>query len=181
MLRRIGLAGAAAFASVAATPAPASAFPEGALPGHTGGFGEESCSSCHFGGAQGERIGMRVEGLNVFEPGARYRFFIRVMDPDAAVAGFQLALRFEGGRNAGAISPAGEDSQTSSLDDVIYVSHTAPLRLEDGEAAWALEWTAPDSAHGPVWLHAAVVSGADDQSPIGDNVQTLELTLEPKD
>lgn len=178
MMRQFRLAGAAVFSSLA-IPAPAAAFPEGALLGHTGGFGEDSCASCHFGGAQGEQIALRVEGLGVYEPGARYRFFIRVVDPDAAVAGFQLSARFENGSNAGTLTAIAQASQTGSLEDVIYASHSAPQPLEDGEAVWELEWAVPDGPSRPVIFNAASVSGADDQSPIGDNVQSLELRVDP--
>ena len=173
---RLMLAGAIASASLA-LPAPASAFPEGALLGHTGGFGEESCAACHFGGAQGEDIALRVDGPDVYAPGERYRFFVRVMDREASVAGFQLALRFEDGSNAGRLEMLEGEGQTGTLDDVVYASHTSPLALEDGEAAWELYWTAPDTLSGPVRLHAAAVSGADDQSPIGDNVHALTLEI----
>lgn len=178
MMRRLWLAGAIASASLA-LPSPASAFPEGALLGHTGGFGEESCAACHFGGAQGEESGVRLEGLDAYAPGERYRFFMRVIDPDADVAGFQLSARFEDGRNAGTLSVITQAGQTGELDNIIYASHSAPQPLEGGEAVWQLEWVAPDGAAQPVIIHAASVSGADDQSPIGDNVLTLELRIEP--
>ncbi|WP_429912676.1 choice-of-anchor V domain-containing protein [Glycocaulis sp.] len=177
MKRRLWLAGALASASLAFLPS-AIAFPEGALLGHTGGFGEGSCASCHFGGSQGDDIALRVEGVDVYAPGERYRFFVRVMDADAAVAGFQLSARFEDGASAGQLG-AGSGSQTGTLDEVIYASHSAPQPVEDGEAVWELEWVAPEDAAQPVILHAASVSGADDQSPIGDNVLTLELRMEP--
>jgi hypothetical protein len=177
MVRKLWLAGLAS-ASLAALPS-AQAFPEGALLGHTGGFGEESCASCHFGGAQGDDITLRVDGPNIYEPGERYRFFVRVMDASAAVAGFQLSARFEDGRNAGMLEAQAEGSQTGALDEVTYASHTTPLRLEDGEAVWEIDWIAPDSLGGPVVIHAASVSGADDQSPIGDNVLTLEMQISP--
>lgn len=180
MAVRLMLAGAIASASLAFLP-PALAFPEGALLGHTGGFGEESCASCHFGGPQGEDIALRVDGPDVYAPGERYRFFIRVMDAGAAVAGFQLAFRFEDGSNAGLLEMGDGEGQTGTLDDVIYASHTAPQRMDEGAAVWEFHWTAPDASSGPVMLNAAAVSGADDQSPIGDNVHELALEIGPAD
>lgn len=177
MTIRLMLAGVIASASLA-LPSPANAFPKGALLGHTGGFGEESCASCHFGGAQGDDIALRVDAPDVYAPGERYRFFIRVIDSNAAVAGFQLAFRFEDGSNAGQLD-AGDASQTGTLDDVIYASHSAPQRMDEGEAVWEFHWTAPDALSGPVILHAAAVSGADDQSPIGDNVHEMERQIAP--
>lgn len=179
MDRRLWLAGAIASASLA-LPAPASAFPEGALLGHTGGFGEESCASCHFGGAQGDDIALRVDGPDVYAPGERYRFFIRVMDAGAAVAGFQLAFRFEDGSNAGLLEMADSEGQTGELEGITYASHTAPQRMDEGEAVWEFHWTAPDALSEPVMLNAAAVSGADDQSPIGDNVHELALEIAPE-
>ncbi len=103
------------------------------------------------------------------------------MDPEAAVAGFQLVLRFEDGSNAGLLEMAEGEGQTGMLGDVVYASHTAPKRMEEGEAIWELLWTAPDTLSGSVMLHAAAVSGADDQSPIGDNVHELALEISPLD
>lgn len=180
MAVRLMLAGAIASASLAFLP-PALAFPEGALLGHTGGFGEESCASCHFGGPQGEDIALRVDGPDVYAPGERYRFFIRVMDAGAAVAGFQLAFRFEDGSNAGRLEMADSEGQTGELEGITYASHAAPMRMDAGEAVWEFHWTAPDSVSGPVMLHAAAVSGTDDQSPIGDNVHELALEIGPAD
>ncbi|KPP80872.1 MAG: putative monocytochrome c [Oceanicaulis sp. HLUCCA04] len=178
MRRKASLAGAAAFASLVFS-APATAYPEGALLGHTGGFGEDSCASCHFAGPQGDDIALRIDGPDVYDPGARYRFFVRAMDPDAAVAGFQLSARFEDGSNAGTLSAKADGTQTGTLDDVTYASHSAPQHLEGGEAVWELEWVAPEDSSGAVIIHAATVSGADDQSPVGDNVQTQELRISP--
>ncbi|MGY6661574.1 MAG: choice-of-anchor V domain-containing protein [Glycocaulis sp.] len=178
MAVRLMLAGAIASASLA-VPSPALAFPEGGLLGHTGGFGEDSCASCHFGGSQSDDIALRVEGVDAYAAGERYRFFVRVMDSGAAVAGFQLSARFEDGSNAGLLGIAEGEGQTGELEGITYASHTAPQPVEGGEAVWELEWVAPEDAAQPVIIHAASVSGADDQSPIGDNVLTLELRVSP--
>ena len=178
MARQASLAGAAALATSLSFSASANAYPEGALLGHTGGFGEDSCAACHFAGPQGDDIALQVEGPGIYEPGERYRFFVRVMDPDAMVAGFQLSARFVDGRNAGTLGADADGRQTGTLEDVIYASHSAPQRIEGGEAVWELEWVAPDEA-GPVIIHAATVSGVDDQSPVGDNVQTQEMRISP--
>jgi hypothetical protein len=170
-----------AAALVAAAASPAFAFPEGALLGHTGGFGEEHCAACHFGGARHDDLDLAVEGLDLHAPGERHEFFVRVADPRGEVAGFQLALRFEDGSDAGMLEAVDDGAQTGELDGVTYASHDRPQALEDGKAVWRLAWTAPDAGSGPVTLSAAGVSGPDDQSPIGDSTHLLELQLSPED
>ena len=160
---------------------------EGPPPGHTGGFGEPTCATCHFGaplnapGATLEVVGLD-EG---YRPGQRHPVTVRFESFDMLAAGFQGSFRFEDGSRRGA--GAGE---VRPLDDRVtvvhgeeggpeYVQHTrAGSAPADGVAEWTFEWRAPD-AEAPVVLHLAANSGGGDDSPLDDLVYTLSITLNP--
>ena len=94
--------------------------------------------------------------------------------------GFQLAARFtEGaaaGRQAGVLRAPDERVKVTegTLGGVQYVSQTRPgIQLTAaGRIEWAVEWTAPPSAAGPVVFHAAGNAANGDESQFGDFVYT---------
>jgi hypothetical protein len=144
----------------------------------TGGFGEETCQSCHFQADVDAGPGrLAITGVpERFEPGRRYLILITLSHPGVAVAGFQLSVRFEDGIQAGSLAvPHGAEASTAitSHDGVQYAHHlldgTAPAASDS--ARWALAWVAPDSA-GTVLFHAVANAGNDDDSPLGDFVYT---------
>lgn len=175
-------AGALALAALlgASTVRPAGhAYPDGAPPATTGGFGEPTCELCHFGGAVNEAGGtLAIEGLPArYTPGETYRLLLRLRREGAGAAGFQLAARHEDGTQAGRLAPADVDAglRVQSASGVQYAGHTdAGTAVDaDGAAAWALTWTAPADAR-PVVLHAAANAADGDGSPLGDQVYTAE-------
>jgi len=94
------MAATLALAGVAAV----SAFnPEGPPPGHTGGFGEPTCVTCHQGSdlnAFGGRV--TIEGLpNEYVQGERYLLTVLLEAEETDLAGFQLAARYGTGNEQG--------------------------------------------------------------------------------
>ncbi len=177
-------AGLIAMATAAAVPP---VHIEGPPPGHTGGFGEPTCATCHIGAPLNEPGStLEVLGLDAgYRPGQRHPVTIRFESFDMLAAGFQGSFRFADGHRRGAGA-----GQVRSLDDRVtvargedggpeYVQHTrAGSAPTDGVAEWTFEWRAPD-ADAPVLLHLAANSGGGDDSPLDDLVYTLSVTLSP--
>jgi hypothetical protein len=175
----------AAAVLLAAGPASrrADAYAEGAPAGFTGGFGEQSCDGCHFDKALNEKPGqLTIAGApERFIPGERYTLTITLSRPAMAVAGFQLAARFEnGGAQAGTLSPGpGEEKRVKveTQSNIQYanqrVEGSAPA--EPGAARWSLVWTAPQ-AGGAVLIHASANAADKDGSTRGDFVYTAMTT-----
>ena len=166
-------------------PAGAGAFPDGAPPGHTGGFGEPTCGECHFGGlpeAGGERLSL--EGLPAtYRTGTTYEIELVLDLAGKSVGGVQLSTRFQDGPlqglAAGRLTPADERLQRITDSGAPNLGHRQPARpaASGGTDRWRLRWTSPDENHGPAVFHAAAVAGDDDRSPLGDDVLVLERRL----
>ena len=161
------------------------AFPQGAPPGTTGGFGEPDCRQCHFGGDLNEAGGsLAVDGLpERYAPGETYRLIVRLRRAGMGAAGFQLAARGVDGAQAGRLSA---DSLAVRVQDgsrgVQYAGHTlaGSAVASSDSAAWTLQWTAPAAAAGPVTFSAAANAGDGDSSPLGDHVYALERAVPPR-
>lgn len=191
-------AGLCVMATVAWTPAGhsgtgpdvtahAAAHIEGAPPGHTGGFGEPTCATCHSGAPLNEPGGtLDVIGLEGgYRPGRRHPVTVRFESFDMLSAGFQGSFRFEDGdrRGAGAGEVRPLDERVTVVrgadSDTEYVQHTrAGTTPTDGVSEWTFEWRAPE-AEAPVVLHLAANSGSGDNSPLDDLVYAVSLALTP--
>jgi hypothetical protein len=169
--------------SARSTPGPATLahFPDGPPARVTGGFGEDTCGACHFdfgyAPAQGRA---EVAGFpGCYSPGAAYDLEVVLEDPGMAVAGFQLAVRFEAdGTQAGILAAAPEHATAVAVvvdRDVAFAQHTldGSALPAPGAAHWRIRWTAPPGAD-RVLLHAAMVAGDGDRSQDGDVVYTVE-------
>ncbi|MYH09654.1 MAG: hypothetical protein F4143_05925 [Gemmatimonadales bacterium] len=158
---------------------------EGPPPGHTGGFGEPTCATCHFGAPLNEPGStLEVIGLDGgYRPGQRHPVTVRFESFDMLAAGFQGAFRFEDGdrRGAGAGGIRTLDDRVTVVrgdgGDMEYVQHTrAGSAPADGAIDWTFEWRAPET-EAPVVLHIAANSGGGDDSPLDDLVYTLSVTI----
>jgi hypothetical protein len=169
----------------AASPAEASATrPE---PGHTGGFGEPTCRSCHFDGPLDASGGsLRLEGLPATaRSGSTYRLSVVLERDGLARGGFQLAARFADGalrgRSAGLLRPVDGTVEVIRADDAsIDFAHHSPTGTRaatPGELRWTLDWIAPDDG-GRVLFHAAANAANDDDSELGDLVYATEAAAE---
>jgi hypothetical protein len=183
---RSGTLAAVAAIALGAGAASVHAFQDGPPVRSTGGFGEDSCQGCHFGGRANDPAGsLGLTGLpDRFVPGDSYALVVTVEHPDLAVAGFQLTIRdIEAGAQVGTFEvPADERGRVDVTDarDVMFVHHSASgAELDkDGHGRWTIRWTAPQTV-GPIVVHAAAVAGDGDASQAGDHVYTLEQSAEP--
>ncbi len=163
-----------------------SAFnPEGPPPGHTGGFGEPTCITCHQGSdlnAFGGRV--TIEGLpNEYVQGERYLLTVLLEAEETDLAGFQLAARYgtgsEEGLNAGKIHPVDDRVAVSiGANGLQYVHQTrqgSHMSAPDS-TSWSMEWIAPATGSSVVF-HVAANSGNGDNSPLSDLVYATDLTI----
>lgn len=162
------------------------AFPDGAPPGHTGGFGEPNCGACHFGGdSPADETGLRLKNLgDTYKPGRIYEFVLHLADP-GKVGGFQMSVRFNDapyhGQSAGRLESDGDRLRVVEGDKVQYLGHREVGRRDHAsdDIRWRIRWTAPEKSGGGVIVHIAAVAGDDDESPIGDTVYALTRQLQP--
>ena len=155
------------------------AYAEGAPPGFSGGFKEESCHACHFHAelnSSGGRV--TIDGVPAkFAPGERYTLTITLTRSGMKRAGFQLAARFtDSGAQAGALAPGpGEEGRVGveSQGGVQYAGQKlAGSVVGAADAArWTIAWTAPDRG-GPVIFHASANAADGNESADGDVVYT---------
>lgn len=190
ILRSLAIA-AGAVAVAAATAGAGSArfhdraFPRGAPPGVTGGFGEPTCLQCHFGGSLNEPGGsLDIDGLPArYTPGEAYRLIVRLRREPLGAAGFQLSARTASGTQAGELAAGGMQTQVQAgPGGVQYAGHTeaGSSPTAPGIAEWTVTWTAPARGAGPVRFHASANAGDGDNSPIGDYVYGVEMAVAPR-
>ena len=95
------------------------AYAEGAPPGFSGGFKEESCHACHFHAEPNSGPGrVTIEGVPAtFAPGERYTLTITLRRAGMKLAGFQLAARFkDSGAQAGTLAPGPGDAERVGVE-----------------------------------------------------------------
>jgi len=187
-----GLVWLAAVAGSARTTVPgldghaAIPYADGAPPGFSGAFGEQSCHACHFdedvNAGQGH---LAIEGLpERFEPERTYRLTVVLERPGMSAAGLQLTARTESdGRQAGrfAVPPDEADRlKVEERDGVQYVNQqSAGSRVDPADRTrWTILWTAPASDQ-PIRIAVAANAGNGDESASGDYVFTAARTVTP--
>lgn len=184
-MRGIGVLGRAAVLILGLGPACALAFPEGAPPAHTGGFGEPHCESCHLGAdLPADNTGLRLNNLgDTYEPGKIYEFVLHLVGPGKVVAGFQMSVRFIDapyhGQSAGRLEGDSDGLRVIEKDEVQYLGHREARRGNSDGFRWRIRWIAPETPAGDVVFHVAAVAGNDDESPLGDTVHVLTHRLQP--
>ncbi len=180
MHRVIAIASVASVTMLAARVA-SSPFDDGAPPGYTGGFGEETCHSCHFDRPLNDSAGsVTISGLpHVYSPDSLYRLAIGVTRSGLGRAGFSLSARFEDGTQAGVFK--GPDSLlgfSAGPSGVTYATHTSLSSQVAGDsAAWALDWQAPSEGSGPVQMNLAANAANGDDSEFGDLIYARAYIL----
>ena len=175
--------------SGAARGGPAAAYAEGAPPGFSGGFNEQSCHACHFHGEVNsgpERVALAGVPTR-YVAGDAYRLTVTLRRPDMKLAGFQLTARYkDDGTQAGTLTVASGDDARVKVEtqgDVQYVNQRkeGTALTEAHTARWSVLWTAPDApdASRPVVFHVAANAGDGDGTAEGDYVETATVEAIP--
>jgi hypothetical protein len=154
-------------------------YAEGAPPGFSGGFKEDSCHACHFHAppnSDGGRV--TIEGVPAtFVSGERYTLTVTLTRSGMKRAGFQLAVRFkDSGAQAGTLGPGNGEGERVGVDrqgSVQYAGQKGAGSLVGtaDSARWTIEWTAPDRG-GPVIFHVSANAADGNESADGDFVYT---------
>ncbi len=163
-------------------------YPDAPPVGHTGGFGEPTCATCHFDGDLNDPAGKLVlTGVPAaYSPGTTYTLTLTLTRPGLEAGGFQLTARYatgeEAGRAAGELTPVdnGVGVTVDPASGVSYVHHrpAGTVPAAPGTMRWQIEWTAP-AGGGPVVFHAAANASDGDQSPFGDWIYTTSEETQP--
>jgi hypothetical protein len=160
-------------------------YAEGAPPGFSGGFKEDSCHACHFhetlntGGGR-----LTLEGVPAaFVAGGRYVLTVTLTRSAMKRAGFQLAVRFkDDGAQAGALAAGAEEQARVSVESqggVQYAGQKQAGAIVDADTArWTIEWTAPPRG-GAVIFHVAANAADGNESTDGDFVYTIAREASP--
>jgi len=180
-LRRVlwvGLVAIGLGSALAARP-----FLDGPPPGTTGGFGEPTCAQCHYDVEQPDPNGtLQVEGFpDSWTSEKSYLLTIRLQRPEMGRGGFQLAIRFTNGNQAGTLTPTDDRTATEPLNGITYAYQTVlGVELQSAnENTWQLEWRAPRTPSQTVILHAVGNAANNDDSQFGDHIYTHTATSEP--
>jgi hypothetical protein len=162
------------------------AYPDGAPPGFTGGFREESCHGCHFHAQPNTPPGsVAVTGIPAtFSPGQRYPLTITLTHADMKRAGFQLAARFKDtGAQAGALERVQADLARVKIDNlggIEYANQSRGGSTVDGGGVvrWIIEWIAPTTA-GTVTFNVSANAADGDEAATGDFIYTAAIDTAP--
>jgi hypothetical protein len=159
------------------------AYAEGAPPGFSGGFKEESCHACHFEAEPNSGGGrVAIEGVPAtFAAGQRYTLTVTLTRAGMKRAGFQLTARFKSnGAQAGVLAP-GEKERVAveTQGGVQYAGQKlAGSSVAEGDTAqWTIEWTAPD--RGPVIFHVSANAADGNERADGDFIYTASAESTP--
>ncbi len=159
-------------------------YPEHLAGAFTGGFGEETCRSCHFDydlnpdGGSISVSGIPAE-LPVDEP---IEITITVEREDMGAAGFQISARYEDGSQAGKfdIGDNGRIIFSGAVPDSLqYVQHSneGTNPSAENKNSWMVRWEAPKSLTGPIIFNIASNAANGDQSEFGDYIYAKELNI----
>ena len=172
----------AAVLAVTMPLAASNAYAEGAPPGFSGGFKEDSCHACHFyeePNSSGGRV--TVEGLPAsFEAGQRYLLTVTLTRAGMKRAGFQLAVRFkDSGAQAGTLAPGPDEGERVAVQTQSGVQYANQKKGGSSAGAadatrWTIEWIAPDRRE-PVIVHVAANAANGNDSTDVDFVYTAAI------
>jgi hypothetical protein len=163
-------------------PAAIARYAEGAPPGFSGGFDEQSCHACHFDADLNSGEG-QVTITNVpdrFVAGERYPLTITLTRTGMKLGGFQVTARFkDGGAQAGDLAAAaGEEERMSRAvqGNIQYLSqrHQGTAPVGNHAIRWSVVWTAP-KGEGPVVFNVAANAANGDGTAEGDFVHTAAV------
>lgn len=151
----------------------------------TGGFGEQSCHSCHFDYDLNQDGGsLTIQGINdVYKPGSSYEVTVTVESEQLKIGGFQMTTRFEDGTQAGSFEWEDERLMfTPSISgDLQYLQHSSKGTSPTGkqEVSWSFIWQSPEDGQEPVIFNIAANAGNYDDSSFGDWIYVDEIIISP--
>jgi hypothetical protein len=168
-----------------ARPVSSHGYAEGAPPGFSGGFTEQSCDACHFHAAPNAGPGrLALEGVpDRLAAGEQYRLTISLTQPGMKLAGFQLTARFkDDGTQAGTLATDAPSDPRVGIETNSTMQYAGQRRegaalSEPGTSRWTLIWTAPSAAR-TVVFHVAANAANGDERADGDYVYTLRRESE---
>lgn len=156
-------------------------FPEHLAGAFSGGFGEQSCHSCHFDYDLNMEEGiMELRGLgDEIESGKEYKLEVLVSRPELGAAGFQLTARFEDGSQAGTFILNDQVILTPSTPgEVKYLQHAIRnIHPENGSKVWKFTWRAPENTDLPIIFNLAGNAANGDESAFGDYILVREWVV----
>ena len=156
-------------------------FPEHLAGAFSGGFGEQSCHSCHFDYDLNIEEGeLELRGLaDEIESGKEYELEVFVSRPDLGAAGFQLTARFEDGSQAGEFVLNEQVILTPNTPgDVEYLQHAIRnIHPDNGSKLWLFTWKAPENTDQPIIFNLAGNAANGDESAFGDYILVRELVV----
>lgn len=160
-------------------------YPEHLTGTFTGGFGEETCRSCHFDyELNPDGGGMSVDGIHEnISAGETVEIQVTVERGELGTAGFQLSARNEDGSQAGRFEIEGNDRimfSNAVPDSLQYVQHTndGTTPSQENTNSWSIKWEAPESPEGPIIFNIAANAANGDQSEFGDFIYAEELRVD---
>lgn len=162
------------------------AYAEGAPPGFSGGFKEDTCHACHFHEEPNAAPGrVTLDGVpSSFAAGERYTLTVTLTRPGMKRAGFQLAARFESdGAQAGTLAPGAGDGERVSVESSGSVQYAGQKKAgadagAGDEVRWTIAWTAPKNG-GAVVFHVAANAADGNGNAEGDFVYTATAESAP--
>jgi hypothetical protein len=166
-------------------PLPSHGYAEGAPPGFSGGFTEQSCDACHFHAAPNSGAGrLAIEGVpDRFVAGEPYRVTILLTHPGMKLAGFQLTARFkDDGSQAGTLAKDSSSDAAVGIEAQSGIQYAGQRRegaavvMPEG-SLWTVIWTAP-SATRTIVFHVAANAANGDERADGDYVYTMAREVE---
>ena len=161
-------------------------YADGAPPGFSGGFSEQSCHACHFHADVNSGAGrVTIAGVpERFVAGQSYRLTVTLTRPGMTLGGFQLTARFTAaGAQAGTLAPAlDEDTRVGIVEqgNVQYAGQrqAGAELVAPNTARWTLVWTAPTTT-APVAFHVAANAADGDERVEGDYIHTAVAETSP--
>lgn len=157
-----------------------SRYADGAPPGFSGAFGEDSCHACHFQTRVNTAPGhVTIDGVpERFARGRSYPLTVTLQRADMRTGGFQFTARFsDNGAQAGGLTAAPEEEErlkVETREGVLYVNQRAEgaVVAPSGSTTWTIVWTAPEEGGSVVRFNVAANAGNGDAGAEGDYVFT---------
>jgi len=155
------------------------AFPDGPPAGVTGSpaSGFLTCAICHSGPAGDGGVDLLGRPRR-YAPGRVYTLSVRIADPAAVGAGFQMSVETPTGQTAGELILADPVSTQFASGDPRFVTHTydghelseIAFALNPGWCEYPVLWRAPETDLGPVAFYLVGNAFNDDHTTLGDTI-----------